>query len=495
MGWRRSEVLVSIRPICSSRVLGAFCVSLVLLAGCPTVTPEDEAPSSGLPAEGVRLRVAVVDDPALATAISQLQGEWNAQSGAELAVEPMTLEALRAAKSLEVDAVILPSAEVGPLAVKKLIAKVPERLASPDNPMWTGVFSQLRLHETTWAAEPVAVPFGSPVLTVYYRADLLEKLGRKPPKTWAEYQQLSELLADRKRLGEAVPDEGKPWSGAIAPLGPGWAGNMLLARAATYVSHRSIESTLFRIDTMEPLIDQPSFVRALEELVANAALGPREQLDFDPAAVRKAFWAGACGLAITWPTAADKGLPEGAKVEVGFTELPGSPDVFNLADGTWDKRREDESPHVPLLAVAGRMGVVSTKAARPDVAYQLLFWLSTDHWGQQVASATPATTLFRSSQLESPQAWVEKQVSAAQAAAYATTAQQALSRSERLFPPRIPDRAAYLATLDTAVQQAVRGEKKPEEALREAAARWCEITAQHGLDAQKAAYWHSLGLE
>ena len=221
--------------------------------------------------------------------------------------------------------------------------------------MWTDVFSQLRLHEATWAAEPVAVPFGSPVLTVYYRADLLEKLGRKPPKTWAEYQQLSELLADRKRLGEAAPAEGKPWSGAIAPLGPGWAGNMLLARAATYVSHRSIESTLFRIDTMEPLIDQPSFVRALEELVANAALGPREQLDFDPAAVRQLL-GHRLRLGHHVAHGRRQGPARGSKVEVGFAELPGSPDVFNLADGTWDKRREDESPHVPLLAVAGRMG-------------------------------------------------------------------------------------------------------------------------------------------
>lgn len=486
-------------PACSSRkprllvaTLGGL---LLLLAGCPTVTPEDEDPAANLSSKGVKLRLAVVDDPALAAAVRQLQGEWNAQTGAEFTVESLSLKELQAAKALEADAIVLPSADVGPLAVKKQIAKLPESLVASNSPMWTEIFSQLRVRETTWGNAPVAVPFGSPVLTVYYRADLLEKLGRKPPKTWAEFQELSQQLADRKKLGDAVPSGNSAWSGSLAPLGPGWASQVLLARAAAYVTHRSFESALFQIDTMEPLVDGPPFVRALTELVAAAGASAREQMTYDPAAVRKAFWEGKCGLALTWPTAADKSLPENAKIEVGFAELPGSPDVYNMANRAWEKRRDDEDRQVPLLGVAGRMGVVSSKAPRPDVAYQLLFWLSTDRWGRQVCSSTPATTLFRASQLESPQYWVEKPVPAAAASQYATLAQQSLCRTQRLLSPRIPGRADYLAALDTAVQQAVRGEKKPDEALHAAARRWREITDQLGKEAQKGAYWQSLGLE
>jgi multiple sugar transport system substrate-binding protein len=467
---------------------------LLLMAGCPTVTPEDEEPAANLSSKGVKLRLAVVDDPALAAAVTQLQGEWNAQTGAEFTVEPMSLKEFQAAKALEADAIVLPSADVGPLAVKKQIAKLPESLVASNSPMWTEIFSQLRVRETAWGSAPVAVPFGSPVLTVYYRADLLEKLGRKPPATWAEFQELSQQLADRTKLGDAARPDGSAWSGSLAPLGPGWAGQVLLARAAAYVTHRSFESTLFQIDTMEPLVDGEPFVRALTELVA-AAGSSSEQLTYDPAAVRKAFWEGKCGMALTWPTAADKGVPEEAKIEVGFAELPGSPDVYNVANRAWEKRREDEDRQVPLVGVAGRMGVVSSKASRPDVAYQLLFWLSTDRWGRQVCSSTPATTMFRASQLESPQYWVEKPVSAAAAGQYATQTQRALCRTQRLESPRLPGRADYLAALDTAVQQAVRGEKKPDEALREAARRWREITNQLGKEAQKAAYWQSVGIE
>ena len=103
----------------------------------------------------------------------------------------------------------------------------------------------------------------------------------------------------------------RAWCGTIEPLAPGWAGDVLLARAAAYAKHRDNFSTLFDIETMEPLVAGPPFVQALEELVAAAKLGPADPLHYDPAAVRAAFWSGQCGMALTWPTAAQE--DEGAR--------------------------------------------------------------------------------------------------------------------------------------------------------------------------------------
>ena len=66
----------------------------------------------------------------------------------------------------------------------------------------------------------------------------------------------------------------RAWCGTIEPLAPGWAGLVLLARAAPYAKHRDNYSALFDIETMEPLVAGPPFVQALEELVAAAKLGP-----------------------------------------------------------------------------------------------------------------------------------------------------------------------------------------------------------------------------
>ena len=126
-----------------------------------------------------------------------------------------------------------------------------------------------------------------PCLSFIIALIFLEKLNRKPPQTWAEYQELAKLLSGMKQSTAE-----SPWFGTAEPLGPGWAGLVLLARAAPYAKHRDNYSTLFNIKTMEPLLTGPPMVRALEELVAAAKLGPPEALQSDPAAIRAGLLAG-----------------------------------------------------------------------------------------------------------------------------------------------------------------------------------------------------------
>jgi len=496
--WR--ETTPGTREISSSpRWLGAACCLLVLLAGCRTPDPEENGLAGHLPPEGVKLRLVVVDDPVLASAIEQLEAVWNDQAGCEFQVVRASDRDLAGDDPPQADAVICRPCRLGVLAERGWIAPVSESLLQDDDGSWPEIFSLLRAQEAVWAKKVVAVPFGSPVLTCYYRADLLEKLGRRPPQTWAEYHALAELLSDRDNLAEAAGPDDRPWYGAIEPLGTGWAGTMLLARAAPYASHRENYSTVFNVDTMEPLIDGPPFVRALEELVADAALGPPDtdaQTASDPGSVRAAFWQGRCGLAVSWPTAAFKlPGPAGEAIRVGLAELPGSGEVYDVEDRAWDTRRDDEDRHVPLLAVSGRVGVVSGTSQWPEAACQLLFWLSDQQWSTEVSAASPDSTLFRRSHVESPGAWVEEPIPAAAAAEYAALTEQTLSRTQFLFALRIPGRPEYMAALDDAVQQAVRGDRTPREALQEAAARWRKITRRLGTETQRKAYWHSLGLD
>jgi multiple sugar transport system substrate-binding protein len=481
------------------------------LAGCPKPQSNSKGGAARLPLEGIKLRLVVAGDPELADAAARLRGEWISQTGSEFQVDSMTEQDLADAGSLAADAVVCPSYQLGTLAQRKQIVPLPKKAASDESRNWSGIFELLRLREAAWGADIEGVPFGSPVFTCYYRADLLKKVGRKPPQTWSAYQEVAELLADRKNLGQSAPSAEASWSGTMEPLGPGWAGLMLLARAAPYAKHRSNYSTLFNIATMEPLVAGPPMVRALQELVAAAKLGPPEQLQADPAAVRAAFWQGHCGMAISWPSAASGYLGSAARtgkvgglpirteksedILVGFVELPGSQQVFDVGNRTWSNRSEDEDVHVPLLAVAGRIGAVAGTSAQPEAALQLLLWLSGDEISPQVSAASPATTLFRQSQVKSPQPWVEPQMPAAAAAQYAVATQQTFLHQQWLFAPRIPGRAEYLNALDEAVQRAVRGEQSPLEALHEAATRWEKITERLGVPQQRAAYLRSLGLE
>lgn len=499
----------------------------VVFAGCPRTETEkqrSDAPPAK-PFEGIRFRVTVVDDPALAAALRRVRGEWNVQTGAELDVSEASEGDLLKAASLPGDAVLCPSHLKGVLAERAWLAPMPAPILR--NAEWAEIFPLLRLREAGWGRQIMAVPFGSPLLTVYYRADLFDKLGRRPPRTWTEYGELAKLLASTPlgRPGESPPakeanDSSAPpsketpasptaWCGTIEPLAPGWAGLVLLARAAPYAKHRDNYSTLFDLETMEPLVASVPMVQALEELAATAKSGPADPFRFDPAAARAAFWRGECGMALSWPTAADvgEGAPNIQRAQgrvadhkspgfpAGFVELPGAHRVFHPGDQSWIHRGDDEDIHVPLLSIAGRLGVVSAKSPQIEATFHLLLWLSDSRMSPQISAASPATTLFRDSNLKAPSLWVEKQASAAAAVRYADAAEAALRHGQWLGALCLPGRAEYLAALDEAVAAAVRGEKSAEDALRHTAAQWRDITNRLGVERQRAAYRHSLGLD
>ncbi|MCC6124125.1 MAG: extracellular solute-binding protein [Pirellulales bacterium] len=494
----------------------AYCLLSLLLCGCPQSARDRANEAKRLPYAGVKLKLLVVDDAGMARAIERLRGEWSAQSGSDFEVVQSGEQEFSAAESLSADAVICPSRQLALLAEKQLLAELPDKIQQGRE--WTEVFELPKLREASWGGKIYGLPFGSPVFTIYYRADLLKKLHRTPPKTWNEYQELAELLAAEKT---STPDS--PWHGTLEPLAPGWAGLMLLARAAPYAKHRDNYSTWFDPQTMEPQIALPPLAVALVKLAEAAKTNSGVSLKCDPAAVRRAFWAGECGMAITWPTASERPISKGseenakseaspgnsakpsggkyAEFEVGFVELPGSRQVYDVSKKSWEIRREEESPLVPFLGIAGRLGAVNAQSPAREAAFALLEWLSSGQNSPQICPASASTTPFEKSHLDKPQLWTEKEIAPAAAAQYAELTAATLNR-EIWLDFRLPGREEYLAALDEAVQAAVEDNPpsaeaipKAREKLAKAAEKWRKTTEKCGLDRQKSAYLHSLGLE
>ncbi len=467
----------------------------LICLGCTPQKPVVQ-PEASLSASGPDLTLVVVDDPQMSAAIERLGAEWKARTGGALAIsQARSLDVERGDTELSgADAVVYPSRLLGTLVEREQIVPLPAEATQNRELAWNDTFELLQIVETTWGRQPYAVPFGSPVLTLYVRRDLLEALRKETPRDWTEYHELADLLGRRENLRDTWPPADSAWHGSLQPLAQGWAGRVLLARAAPYVKHRDHYSALFDIETMEPLLAGDGFVRALEELLADYQKGPPEQIEMDPAAVRAAFLSGQAALAIAWPGHAGE-APARQHVVMTFAELPGASVAYNFADKTWERRPAEESVHLPLLGSAGRLGSIGARSTRPQAAFQLLAWLSGREWGTRVASASEATTLYRRSQIRDPQPWVDTGTDAAAASSYAATVQAALGRQQYLSVPRIPGEAEYMAALDVAVHQVLKLEKSPREALSAAAASWREITDRRGRDHQKAAYRASLGFE
>jgi multiple sugar transport system substrate-binding protein len=220
-------------------------------------------------------------------------------------------------------------------------------------------------------------------------------------------------------------------------------------------------------------------------------------------------------MALSWPTHKSEdpnstegtegaerespGLPSvvGADVpgqSIGFVALPGSNEVYRMLDASWDERGPDDGGRVPLLAVAGRLGSVTRETPRARAAFTVLSWLTSRQRSGLISPASPATTLFRTSHLQGPGAWVSPTTGSRAASQYATIVSTTQNGSAWLSSIRLPGRAEYLAALDRAVHRAVRKEAEPAAALKEAAATWQEITARLGHDRQRNAYRRSIGL-
>ncbi|HIQ20050.1 MAG TPA: extracellular solute-binding protein [Planctomycetes bacterium] len=467
-------------------------IGAIVLLGCRQ-GPDDQEDAGAAPPQGTSFALLVVDDPELARVIRQWETEWHGQTGFGYQVSELDGEEFAASVDLDADIVICPSYLWGPLAEDGRIVPMPLGLIKDDAGRLSEVFSLLRVREAAWGSRVFAVPFGSPVLICYWRRDIFERLGCQPPETWQEYGALAERLASHGRSGVAKAEA--EWYGTIEPLGPGWAGIMLLARAAPYVTHRELFSALFDLETMKPLVAGPPFVQALEELAASAAWGPPEQIQYDPQQVRAAFWQGRAAMAVSWPSAAAEASAPAETMRIGLARLPGSPQVFNFLDDSWEARQEDEQRWVPLLGAAGRAGVVTAGCSWPEAAFQLLLWLSGPELSRQVSTASRNTTLFRRSHLGFPQDWVEEPLGPEVAAEYAALTEETLSGQERLFALRIPGRTQYLDALDRAVRRVLAGQAAPQEALEQAAVEWEEITDRLGRPSQRSAYLHSLGEE
>lgn len=475
--------------------LAVLLVGLTIgLSGCgPKPDPVEEPGSQALAPS--RMRVLVVDDGPFATALEQL---WKARIENELQLQQMTTEDLEKAKQLNADIVIYPSESLGLLAERRLIAS-PSEENSPDAARAsTDVFELQRRVEVLWGNSVMAYSFGSPQLVLMYRADLFESAKITPPTTWAEYAELLPRLA-RDQLGAAAPAEGRAWSATVEPLGKGWCGKVLLARTAAYATHPSQFSTLFDCETMQPLIAGPPFQRALEELKAATQHGPANFAAQTPETARQVLLAGEAAMALTWPsraTSTGKSLTTAAEIQIGFAELPGGETVFNFAEKIWTPKKADESAErVPLLAVAGRLASVTHNARRPREATGILQLLTGREWSDQIAPASMATTAFRKSQLNDLKRWVDEGLTPEAVKRYGEVLASTQSRSSGMSCLRIPGAQRYMDVLDEAVARACQGTASPADALAEVATAWQQITEELGLESQRKAYLHSLGLE
>ena len=460
---------------------------VVCLTGCDNSVPAEKPPVAALPDTRPPLSVLIVEDEAFA---AQLERLWNAQSESKIETNVVTEQDFAADwnQVAQADVVIYPSNWIGELASRDLLLKINPRLLDDESFSAADVMPHDRERLTQWGRDTMAVSLGHRPWVLMYREDCLNAVGVEPPTTWAEYAKVCEKLGSPPA---SVPGlDSSEWTPTVEPTDPAWITDLLLARTASYISHRGSFCPYFNLRKRIPLVGSPAYVRGLTELLTHQypeKLGTTQ----GPSSGWERLMKGQCAMAIGWPGNIDDETEGTASVRI--QPLPGSTSVYIHSSGEWRDRTNEEWKQVPYYGNPGRLISVTEASRRSGSAWGLITWLSQKQNQRQICSSLSNAFPTRYSLLSQSDDWLSDKIPTQAIQDLTSTVRTNQDEFVLMTPPRISGSQSLLDELQKAILDAKEG-KSPENALTEASKKWSEQMDERGSDSFIHEWENSLGL-
>jgi multiple sugar transport system substrate-binding protein len=350
----------------------AFGIAALLFGvGCSGDSGSPITPRAG---EGIALSICSGDSAFLA-AVSPAAQSWATRTGARVELRSAVMT-----PGDDCDIGILSVPEVGDWANRGELARIPGKLRFADHPFqWTGVLSIYREQLSEWGGQAQAIPLAGDGFVVLYRTDRLadptfvdaftKALGRKPvaPATWEDFADLAVHLAAAT---------GQP---SLPPMSSAEVADLFFRIAACYdrpavagsqTPREGALSLLHDVTTGKPRLDSPGF-SAAGELFARLAQGkcfaspvPDGKPSDPVAALADRAALGVLSLAELSKLPRENGI---VPARFGIAPLPGTKRYFDRAGFT-----TSSIPNYIPYHSGGRVGVVRSRCANPDAAFDLL---------------------------------------------------------------------------------------------------------------------------
>lgn len=375
----------------------------------------------------------------------------------------------------------------------------------------------------TWDGKWYGVLYDGDTQLLYYRKDILEspewqaaykaETGEDmpvPPNTWQQLLKITQFFNGKDWNGDGDPDDGI--SLHLKGGGFGFFHFMSLAAPfsitpATGDDPRAVtpDHNVFWFDpeTMEPLINEPGNVAALEYLNQLMATGSPSQISWDLSEAWNDFLS---GNAVATYSFGDIGSlsqdPGASKIQglLGAAHIPCSETWYDREKG--DFVTDAEHPNcVGNMSGGSWHGVISSFSEEPELAYYLLSMMATQpisFWN--VVYGWTGVDPGSRQHLLPPDgtATIEDFVAAGFNPDDARAYNAAYAYNLFNFPIsqqilRIPGAPAYWEILDTHLAEAASGQATPQEALDQVAEEWNRETDDLGRDEQLEIYRSSIG--
>jgi multiple sugar transport system substrate-binding protein len=315
------------------------------------------------------------------------------------------------------------------------------------------------------------------------------------PKTWQKVQEVTKFLKGKQIAGQdayGYLDPIKPWGG--------FGFYFLGSRATAYAKHPDDKAWLFDADTMKPRINNPAWVRAIQDVIDALPSEPADQLNADPNTTGfSQFLAGTGSMVSWWGDVGSNAKTNDSSVigdVCGFSILPGSDDVYNSKSGKWEKLASGPN-YAPNMAYLG-WGVYVMARVDSDSKKQKAAWSAAAHLGGKDISLWCAAypsgfQPYRNSHFNIPE-WVAAGYDEAFIKSYLDSEANSYNHPNAAIEPRIPGIFQYYSVAEDELTKIWSGGSDAQSGADRIAAAWEKITDEIGRDKQIALYKASLGL-
>ncbi len=458
---------------------GWLLVLIGMIAGCsepPTAEPDETAVSPE------PVSVVFVDSPGVMELIAR---QWTAQTGGLIEGRSVSTQDFLNSDSPPVgeDVIIYPNQLLGQLVDQQMIYPLSQEFWHSDSVESRSLLRHSRTTLIRFGRDRWAMSLGNPHWMLLIRLDVMQSLAISPPETWQQLLDLADQLAKSGDLSDA---DGNALPARVAvPSSRGWAARSWLAIAASTIRNRGKLNSLFDRRDMKPLIDQPPYQQAMQQLQRLT----QHSREMSPAEVARAFFSGQLAAAVCWPSQAlvgDEFDAEGLvklQGKVFLSRLPGARQTYHFDRQKWQPAEPDIS-RVELIGFDGRIASVLKSTRHPTDAFQFLAWLSSKRTVASIFSQAQFGSPTRAGHLGDPLLWAGDVLDQSTADQYADLFLQINADPVFLTFPRIRSSERYGAALEDAIQRFLAGEWDATTALQNAAAAWEKITDEQGRDRQ-----------
>ena len=484
------------------------------IGNTPDNIPSSE-PSSPIAAprfDEVKITVLTRDLPTIAEPIARRAKEFTAKTGAEIEVITVPFEKLYGEiqtnlleKSGKYDVMVFAPQWLVDYAELGELEDLGDRIQEDPALQWEDIAPFFRNFSAIYKGKTYTIPLDGDFQMVYYRADLLNKEGFKPPETWEDYLTIAKHFHQKDINNDSEPDYGS----CISKKQGQQSYWMFWSIASAFLQSQGTEQgSFFDPDTMKPLVNNKAFARALEIYQETGLYAPPDELELDVSETRDLFIAGRCALTLDWgyigPLAIDL---EHSQIgdRIGAVILPGTKEVLDRNTGKLVPCDDVICPYAieginraPYAAFGGWSGAINAASdtQTKDAAYAFLSYISQPaQSNKDVTVAMTGFNPYRISQFSDRQAWTEAGMSLETTSRYLGAIGFSLRSPNVVLDLRIPQNNRYQQEiLDTALAEFLQDKITREQTMQQIEAGWENLTNEIGRESQKIAYRSSLGL-